>query len=183
VREVLLDNQAAAIGIPLRKLFLPEDASMDTYNKKLQESMQGLTDEGIRTGIFGDIFLEDLRTYREQALEKAGWQAVFPLWKRPTRELLLDFIAQGFKAILVCVDGSCLDASFAGRLLDESLLRDLPAHVDPCGENGEFHSFVFDGPLFREPVRFLKGEVVHRTYPGAAPYNTGFFFCDLLPDL
>lgn len=183
VREALLDEQARAIRLPLRKVFLPEEASMETYDAKMQEVIQGFSGEDIRTAIFGDIFLQDLRTYREKALEKAGWQAVFPIWQRPTRELLLDFLSRGFKAILVCVDGSCLDASFAGRMLDESLLNDLPPGVDPCGENGEFHSFVFDGPLFREPIPFRKGEVVHRTYPGAPPYNTGFFFCDLIPEV
>lgn len=182
VREALLDSQAASIGLPLRKVFLAEDASMETYDAKIQEALAGFSGEDIRTAIFGDIFLEDLRAYREKALAQAGWAAAFPIWRRPTRELLLDFIDRGFKAILVCVNGSCLDASFAGRMLDKSLLEDLPSGVDPCGENGEFHSFVFDGPLFREPVPFRKGEVVHRTYPGAPPYNTGFFFCDLIPE-
>jgi uncharacterized protein (TIGR00290 family) len=181
VREALLDRQAAAIGLPLHKIFLPEDAGMETYNAKMSQAMHDLSLQGIRTGLFGDIFLEDLRAFREKALEAVGWNAVFPIWKRPSRELLLDFIDQGFKAILVCVNEACLDPSFAGRLIDRSLLDDLPGNVDPCGENGEFHSFVFDGPLFREPVAFHKGEVVHRRYPAAAAYETGFYFCDLLP--
>lgn len=182
VREPLLERQAAAIGIPLRKAYIAEDAGMDTYNAVLGEALQELGVQGIHTALFGDIFLEDLRVYREQALERVGWKAAFPLWGRPTRDLLLDFIAEGFRAIIVCVNGARLDASFAGRLLDHHLLEDLPPGVDPCGENGEFHTFVFDGPLFREPVRFQKGEVVHRKYISAPPYDQGFYFCDLLPD-
>jgi uncharacterized protein (TIGR00290 family) len=178
VREELLDRQAAAIGIPLTKAYIAEDAGMDTYNAVLAGALDSLGREGIHTALFGDIFLEDLRTYREQQLAAAGWTAAFPLWLRPTRDLLLEFSDAGFQAVVVCVDESRLDASFAGRLLNRDFLEDLPPGVDPCGENGEFHSFVFDGPLFREPVSFRKGDVVRRTY-GAAPQ--GFYFCDLLP--
>jgi uncharacterized protein (TIGR00290 family) len=172
VREVLMDRQASSIGIPLKKVFLPERSDMDTYDAALEAALTDLGAEGIRTALFGDIFLRDLRAYREKALDRIGWKAAFPLWERPTKDLLLDFIARGFKAIIVCVDGSRLDASFAGRLLDHSLLEDLPPDVDPCGENGEFHSFVFDGPLFREPIGFRRGEVVYR--------DQRFYFCDLL---
>ncbi|TDX00080.1 Dph6-related ATP pyrophosphatase [Dinghuibacter silviterrae] len=175
VRENLLDRQAAAIGIPLKKAFLAEDAGMDTYNAVLRNALLEMGTEGIHTALFGDIFLEDLRAYREKNLAEAGWTAAFPLWQRPTRDLLLEFIDLGFQAVIVCVDGTRLDASFAGRLLDRSLLNDLPPDVDPCGENGEFHSFVYAGPLFREPVPFRKGEVVYRTYA-----NAGFYFCDLI---
>lgn len=183
VREALLERQAASIGIPLRKAYIAEDAGMDTYDAVLRDALLELGAGGIHTALFGDIYLEDLRAYRENALARVGWSAAFPLWQRPTRELLLEFIARGFKAIIVCVNGACLDASFAGRLLDQGLLDDLPPGVDPCGENGEFHSFVFDGPLFHEPVPFTKGEVVHRRYVSAPPYDDGFYFCDLLPTI
>ena len=179
VREALLDLQAAAIGIPLRKVILPQAASVEVYDDCIARALGDLT--GIHTAIYGDIFLEDLRAYRENALRKAGWDAVFPLWKRPTRTLLLDFIARGFKAVVVCVDGARLDASFAGRSLDLDFLDALPQDVDPCGENGEFHSFVYDGPLFAGPVPFRIGETSCRSYPGAAPGHPGFFFCDLEP--
>ena len=179
VREVLLDLQAAAIGIPLRKVILPQAASVEIYDDCIAKALGDLT--GINTAVYGDIFLQDLRTYRENALQKLGWEAVFPLWERPTRPLLLDFIDRGFKAVVVCVDGARLDASFAGRMLDRAFLDALPPDVDPCGENGEFHSFVFDGPLFRGALSFHIGEIVCRSYPGAPPGHPGFFFCDLVP--
>jgi uncharacterized protein (TIGR00290 family) len=122
---------------------------------------------------FGDIFLEDLRLYCEKNLAQIGMEALFPIWKRDTRELARDFLRLGFQAIAVCVDPRVLDPSFAGRVLDESFFADLPAGVDPCGENGEFHTFVFDGPIFRTPVCFAAGEKVLRD---------GFWFCDLLPE-
>jgi uncharacterized protein (TIGR00290 family) len=122
---------------------------------------------------FGDIFLEDLRVYRERNLAQLGMEALFPIWKRDTRELARDFLRLGFHAITVCVDPRVLDPSFAGRALDESFFADLPPGVDPCGENGEFHTFVFDGPVFRTPIRFVGGEKVLRD---------GFCFCDLLPE-
>lgn len=181
VCEPLLDEQAGAIGIPLYKVLVPEAASVEVYDGCIAEAIGELGKTGIHTAIYGDIFLEDLRAYRENALRKAGWDAVFPLWKRPTRTLLPDFIARGFKAVVVCVDGARLDASFAGRSLDLDFLDALPQDVDPCGENGEFHSFVYDGPLFRNPVPFCIGETSRRSYPGAAPGHPGFFFCDLVP--
>jgi uncharacterized protein (TIGR00290 family) len=181
VREALLDRQSASIGIPLFKIYLPSSLSMDAYAQRMEAALLTLKDQGIQSGIFGDIFLEDLRTYRETALAKLGWKALFPLWKRNSKDLVQDFIARGFKAILVAVDASKLDKSFAGRLIDQSLLDDLPPGVDPCGENGEFHSFVFDGPFFKFPVNFHKGEVVHRSYPHDDYPDSGFYFLDLLP--
>jgi len=136
---------------------------------------QALTESyarGVRRVVFGDIFLEDLRVYRERNLALLGMEALFPLWKRDTRELARDFVNQGFRAITVCVDPRVLDPSFAGRELDESFFADLPPGVDPCGENGEFHTFVFDGPIFQQPINIQVGEKVNRD---------GFCFCDLLP--
>lgn len=181
VRETLLDRQAEAIGVPLRKAFIAEDSTMETYDAILRQALAELGREGIHTALFGDIFLEDLRAYREKMLAQAGWSAAFPVWQRPTRGLLLEFIDRGFEAIVVCVNEAHLDASFAGRILDRRFLEDLPSTVDPCGENGEFHSFVFNGPIFRAPVAFQKGEVVHRHYVETSPFDHGFVFCDLLP--
>lgn len=203
VREELLDEQARQTGIALKKAYLPENASMEDYNRIMTEQLTVLQAEGIRHAVFGDIFLEDLRAYREGQLAKVGMKGVFPLWKRNSLELVRDFINAGFKAVIVCVNARYLPASFAGRLIDEAFLADLPAGVDPCGENGEFHSFVFDGPLFAAPVAFKTGETVERVYTPApnqggncykddgkkdcsvkdepADWDTRFFFCDLIP--
>ena len=197
VRTALLDRQAEALGLPCRKLFLPEMPSMEAYETLMASTMQELQRAGATASIFGDIFLEDLRQYREAKLTEAGLAAVFPLWGRPTTELIREFIGLGFKTITTCVNEKFLDRSFVGRVIDEDFLCDLPANVDPCGENGEFHTFVFDGPLFSQPIPFEKGEIVHRTYtaPAAAttdsdyacgdqndpkPFDTGFWYCDLV---
>jgi uncharacterized protein (TIGR00290 family) len=197
VRTALLDQQATALGLPCRKLFLPEMPSMDAYETLMASTMRELKSAGATASIFGDIFLEDLRQYRENKLAEMDLQAVFPLWGVPTTELIQEFIGLGFKTITTCVNAKCLDQSFVGRVIDEDFLRDLPANVDPCGENGEFHTFVFDGPLFSQPIAFEKGEIVHRKYtaPPAStngadyecsdekdpsPFDTGFWYCDLL---
>ncbi len=192
VREELLEQQANAIGIPLQKLILDDQPSMIEYEKQMMGMINKLQGEGFTHSIFGDIFLEDLRKYRETQLAKASMNAVFPLWKRDTSELIHEFIDLGFKAIIVCVNEKYLGKSFCGRILDDSFIADLPEHVDACGENGEFHTFVFDGPIFKHPVAFTKGEVVYRKY--AAPKQPddtcfqsspaeeyGFYFSDLLP--
>lgn len=201
VREELLDEQARQTRIPLVKAYLPENASMEDYNEIMTSQLAVFREQGIRDAVFGDIFLEDLRAYREQQLAQAGMEGVFPLWKKDSAQLIRDFIAAGFKAVIVCVNAKNLPASFAGRLIDETFLADLPAGVDPCGENGEFHSFVFEGPIFKAPVAFTIGETVERSYTpvqngggncykddgkndsGVQPGNwdTHFFFCDLLP--
>lgn len=182
VRVELIEQQAAEIGIPLRQLRLPEMPSMEDYNREMYIIMQGFKKEGIDYSIFGDIFLEDLKIYREGQLAKVGMQGVFPIWKRDTTELVKEFIAKGFKAVLVCVNEKQLDKSFAGRLIDESFLNDLPKNVDPCGENGEYHSFVFDGPIFKNPIPVKLGEVVYRKYDKGESENfdTGFYYQDLI---
>ena len=172
VRVDLLKRQAESIGLPLHCLLLPEKMSMETYNKTLAAACQGFVRQGIHYSIFGDIFLEDLRRTREEQLAQVSMQAVFPIWKRPTTELAREFIRLGFKAVIVCVQEKSLPRSFAGREFNQNLLNDLPPEVDPCGENGEFHTFVFDGPLFRTPVPFSLGSKVLRE---------GFCFADLLP--
>ena len=180
----LLDAQAASIGLPLRKIYLPEYPSMEEYEKIISKELEAAKSSGIYISIFGDIFLEDLRKYREKQLEKKGFKAAFPLWKRDTMEIAKEFSELGFKAIVVSVDGRYLDQSFAGRIYDESFLNDLPKNVDPCGENGEFHSFVFDGPIFRNSIPFEKGEVVYREYNSDKKENPdekfGFWYCDLI---
>lgn len=164
VRLSLLHKQAESIGIPLSLLSLPGEISMEEYDQLMADKMQGFLDAGISTSIFGDIFLEDLKQYREQKLAQVGLKGDFPLWQRNTKELVNEFISVGFKTMVVSVDGSKLDQSFVGRIIDESFLNDLPENVDPCGENGEFHSFVFEGPIFKKPIRFERGEVVGKEY-------------------
>jgi uncharacterized protein (TIGR00290 family) len=172
VRRELLERQADSLGLPLRQVLIPPECINPVYEARMAEAVMAEHARGIRRVAFGDIFLEDLRAYREQNLARAGMTGIFPLWKRDTRQLARHFIAAGFRAVAVCVDSRVLDRQFAGRELDESFFRDLPAGVDPCGENGEFHTFVFDGPIFRIPVPFTLGEVVER-----GP----FCFCDLIP--
>lgn len=199
VRTALLDRQAAALGLPCRQLLLPETPTMAAYEQLMASTMQELKGAGATASIFGDIFLADLRQYRENKLAELGLQAVFPLWGVPTSELIREFLGLGFKTITTCVNEKFLDQSFVGRVIDEDFLRDLPANVDPCGENGEFHTFVFDGPLFSQPISFEKGEIVYRKYTAPAPqptdaadydcapattdprpFDTGFWYCDLL---
>jgi uncharacterized protein (TIGR00290 family) len=194
VREELLEQQAAAIGLPLQKLILPDQPSMPEYEQLMSTLVTDLKQEGFTHSFFGDIFLEDLKTYRETQLAKAGIEAVFPIWKRDTKELLREFIDLGFKTILVCIKAELLPLEFAGRVIDHDFIKDLPANVDACGENGEFHTLVFDGPIFSKPVLFERGEIVFREYKAPkekddrcfskeppTPSSMGFWFCDLLP--
>lgn len=167
VREALLEQQGAALNVPVvHKLYLPAgDAgpcTNDQYEGVMRKAMLDYLAAGIETVAFGDLFLEDLRRYRESKLAEVGMKAVFPLWMSDTTELAHRFIDEGFKAYLSCVDGRKLDGSFAGRPFDADLLRDLPAGVDPCGENGEFHSFVYDGPIFNRPVDVTVAQTVQR---------------------
>lgn len=189
VRLALLEAQAERIGLPLTQLRLPEMPSMADYDEALQATLHGLHQQGVRRAIYGDIFLEDLRAYREQQLARVPLLGEFPLWQRDSLALLEEFWALGFQAIIVCVNDRYLDSSFCGRLLDRDFIRDLPPGVDPCGENGEYHSFVFDAPYFSRPISVVRGEVVRRTYQSPSgndagaddPFAAGFWFCDLLP--
>lgn len=183
VRRELLAMQARALGIPLTTVELTEQPSMQEYEASVAEKINWLKDQGITHSIFGDIFLEDLREYRESQLKSLGIQAVFPLWKIDTTQMIREFISAGFKAIVVCVNEQYLDKSFCGRMIDESFMADLPAHVDPCGENGEYHSFVFDGPVYNAPIKIKEGEKVFREYQGPAGEKYGFWFLDLLADI
>ena len=183
VRVSLLQEQAKSLGLPLHLLMVPEMPTMESYNALMLETMTGFKAQGVDYAVFGDIFLEDLKKYREEQLAKVQIKGVFPIWKKSSTDLVRRFIDLGFKAVLVCVDERHLDQSFAGRAIDDQLLKDLPKGVDPCGENGEYHSFVYDGPIFRRPIAFTKGDVVHRTYadPSGKKVETGFWYCDLLP--
>jgi uncharacterized protein (TIGR00290 family) len=196
VRAELLEQQTSSIGIPLYKLILPEFPTMETYNTLMKETLNQFKNEGISISVFGDIFLEDLRKYREEKLAEAGFTGLFPIWKTGTEKLIREFIDLGFKAVIVCVDEKKLDKSFAGREIDDSFLNNLPKDVDPCGENGEYHSFVYAGPVFKKPVAFTKGEIVYRQYNPPPKENnntdytcgydtkmpvTGFWYCDLVP--
>lgn len=190
----LLQQQAGSIGIPLHRIEFHGNIGMQTYNQIMELETKKLLDEGLTYSVFGDIFLEDLKEYREKHLAEVGIKAVFPLWKLDTRELLQDFIRSGFKAIVICVNAEKLDRSFCGRIIDLNFLNDLPDNVDPCGENGEFHTFVFDGPIFKKPVKFEKSEIVEKTYKPLENkedncfsdkkenWDNRFYYCDLIPD-
>lgn len=173
VRRALLEQQVEALGLPLEIALIPAQCSNDDYERSFGEVLGRCYARGLSTVAAGDLFLEDVRDYRENLLARHGMDALFPLWGRDPVQLAQDFIGAGFQAVLTCVDTHTLDASFAGRTFDEQLLRDLPPEVDPCGENGEFHTFVWDGPLLRRPVRCVTGEMVLR--------DERFAYCDLLP--
>jgi uncharacterized protein (TIGR00290 family) len=172
VRRELLELQAASLGLPLHEIRIPPQCVNPIYEARMEEALRAHYDKGVRTVAFGDIFLEDLRAYREKNLACVGMTALFPIWKRDTHELIRHFHAAHFRSLAVCIDPKVLDRSFAGRELDEEFFRDLPPTVDPCGENGEFHTFVFDGPIFTTPIPVRTGEVVERE---------SFIYCDLLP--
>lgn len=195
VRVELLKQQAESIGIPLVIMQIPEMPTMEVYENVMQQTLEKLKKKGITHSVFGDIFLEDLRQYREDKLAIMGFEGVFPIWKIPTQDLIQEFIALGFKTIVVCVNERYLDKSFVGRVIDQQFIDDLPENVDVCGENGEFHTFSFDGPIFQKPINFEIGEVVYRKYekPKQDSSNTacdtddktafdyGFWYCDLIP--
>jgi uncharacterized protein (TIGR00290 family) len=180
VRTELLQRQVEAIGIESGCIVLPEQPTNEEYEQIAGSKVRQLKADGYEFASFGDIFLEDLRKYREDQLARVGIKTVFPLWKRDTRQLMEEFVDSGFKAIVVCVNGASLDRSFAGRVVDRDFINDLPASVDPCGENGEFHTFCYDAPYYSQPVGYTIGETVYREYDNAGNKN-GFWFCDLLP--
>ena len=172
VREALLDAQAAAAGLPIVKVEIPSPCPNEIYERAMSEAMAQARAEGVTHMVFGDLFLEDIRQYREENLAKCNMTPVFPLWGLGTRILAEEMLAAGLRAYLTCVDPKKLDASFAGRTFDKNLLADFPQCIDPCGENGEFHTFACDGPMFASPIPVEVGEIVARD---------GFIFADLLP--
>jgi len=195
VRVELLEQQAESIGIPLEIMQIPEMPTMEVYENVMRKTLEKLKSKGITHSVFGDIFLEDLRQYREDKLATMGFKGVFPIWKIPTHDLIQEFITLGFKTIVVCVNEKYLDKSFVGRIIDQQFIDDLPENVDVCGENGEFHTFSFDGPIFSKPIDFEIGEIVYRKYEkpkqdssntacdtnDTSAFDFGFWYCDLIP--
>jgi len=172
VRERLVELQSEAVGLPLWKVPIPYPCPNAAYEAAMSDAVRRAVDEGIGVMVFGDLFLEDIRAYRERQLQGTGLTPLFPLWRRDTTELAREMMASGVKATLTCVDPKQLAPRFAGRNFDESFLAELPPSVDPCGEKGEFHTFAWDGPAFRHPVSITVGDTVERD---------GFVFTDLLP--
>jgi uncharacterized protein (TIGR00290 family) len=196
VRVKLLEAQAKSLGLPLKIMQIPEMPTMEVYETVMMQTLNELQKNGITHSVFGDIFLEDLRKYREDQLAKIGFEGVFPIWKIPSKELIDEFLQLGFKTIVVCVNERYLDKSFVGRIIDQNFINDLPENVDLCGENGEFHTFTFDGPIFSEPINFEIGEIVYRKYEkpktedlsetacdtsSSDAFDYGFWYCDLIP--
>ena len=173
VRRGLLHAQAESLGLALEEVFITRSASNAEYETQMEAALSKYKDTGISSVAFGDIFLEDLRVYREEKLGALNMRAIFPLWKKDTNVLVHQFITAGFKAVTTCVDTRVLGVQFVGREIDEQFLAELPPGIDPCGENDEFHSFVYDGPIFRRPVSFNIGEKVLR--------EERFYYCDLVP--
>jgi uncharacterized protein (TIGR00290 family) len=174
VRRVLLERQVASLGFPLEKVFISKNASNEEYEANMGKLLAKYKQAGITSVVFGDIFLEDLRKYREDKLATLELRGIFPIWKRDTQEMARSLTALGFKAVTTCVDTHALGRQFVGRMIDEQFLSELPATVDACGENGEYHSFVSDGPIFKERVAYTLGESVLR--------ENRFYYCDLIPD-
>ena len=172
VRESLVEMQAAAVGLPLVKVPIPARCKNQDYERSMASAMERARAEGVFHTVFGDLYLEDIRAYREKSLTTCGMKAVFPLWRKDTRVLAKEMLERGLSAYITCVDPSQLDRAFAGRRFDSKFLAELPREVDPCGENGEFHTFACAGPVFRRPLTINVGEIVERD---------GFVFADLLP--
>ena len=187
VRESLLDLQAAAIGIPLLKVRVREGSNAE-YERGMEKLLLQAKAEGVSHVVFGDIFLEDLRQYREQNLQKVGLLGVFPLWKQDTHQLINRFMADGFKTIVCCTNDAYLDERWVGRDIDASFVAELPPSVDPCGENGEYHTFCYQAPYFSRAIALTVGEKIYRPLTintnaesSSISQTPGFWFCDLIP--
>lgn len=192
LRKELLITQTNALNIPASLIELPEMPSMAVYEQKVLETVSRLKNKGFTHTAFGDIFLEDLRAYREEQLSKQNIKSVFPIWKRNTKELLSEFLDLGFKTIVVCANSKYFGEDFVGTIIDKNFIDNLPQSVDPCGENGEFHTFCFDGPIFKTPIPFTIGEKVYREYDNpnsdddsickSESEKYGVWYCDLIPN-
>jgi uncharacterized protein (TIGR00290 family) len=172
VRRELLVDQANALGYPLDEILIPQNCTNDIYEQRMRQTLEKYQQTGIASAAFGDLFLEEVRAYREERMRQIGMQCIFPLWGRSTARLADEFVRLGFRAIVVCVDTEALSREYAGREYDEDFIKNLPTGVDPCGENGEFHTFVYDGPIFSRPVKVQRGEKVLR--------DNRFYYCDLI---
>lgn len=194
LRNELLFKQADSIGIKLNTIEFPADVTMDLYSEIMKTSMNSLVEKKYTHAVFGDIFLEDLKAYRDSKLAEVNIKGVYPLWEKDTKTLIKEFLDLGFKAITVCVNAKLLGKEFVGRVIDEKFINDLPENVDVCGENGEFHTFVYDGPIFNYPIDFSLGEKVLKTYTlhdkeednchqqkeENVNHDNSFWYCDLL---
>lgn len=172
VRRELIQEQARSLGISLTEARIPPNATNESYQAAWQATVKPWLEQGVRHIAFGDLFLEDIRRYRENLLAGWGMEAVFPLWGCNTALLSRQFLQDGFRAVVVCVDPRQISGEFCGREYDDRFLQDLPVNADPCGERGEFHTFVYQGPIFRWPIVMRRGATILRE---------GFYFCDLLP--
>jgi uncharacterized protein (TIGR00290 family) len=173
VRETLLEKQAESIEIPLDKMFITKDCSNEEFETRMQKKLLYYKRKGVSTVVYGDIFLEELRSYRENNLAKLELKGLFPLWKTNSSEIAAVFMDLGFKAVVTCIDSEKLDKKYIGCEYNEEFIKGLSDRIDICGENGEFHTFVYDGPIFKEKIHFKKGEVVLR--------DNRYYFCDLIP--
>lgn len=191
VRYDLLKKQAETIGIPLYEIRLPEMPTMSAYDETMRHHLEKLKQEGITHSIFGDIFLEDLKQYREDRLAEVGLKAIFPIWKRDSYELINEFLDLGFRTSIVCAQERL--GNFVGKVIDQELIQQLPEDVDVCGENGEFHTFVFEGPIFKNSISHTLGEKVFKSYQAPKnaddncfkpedeqPKHLGFWYVDLI---
>lgn len=190
LRKELLVAQTKALNIKASLIELPEMPSMEVYEQKMLETVSRLKEDCFTHSAFGDIYLEDLRDYRENQLAKQGFKAVFPIWKRDTKALIHEFLDLGFKTIIVCANSKYFGEEFVGTVIDKDFINNLPEGVDPCGENGEFHTFCFDGPIFKNPIPFTIGEKVYREYDTPKSDDSvcksddekyGVWYCDLIP--
>ncbi len=172
VRRTLLEKQADLLGIPLEKVFISKQSSNEEYESRMRTALEKYKEAGVTSVAFGDIFLEELKRYREDNLANLRMKGIFPIWKKDSAKLAHAFIDEGFRAVITCVDSQLLNKSFVGREFDQKFLCDLPPTVDPCGENGEFHSFVYDGPIFKKRITYTKGDIVLR--------DNRFYYCDVL---
>lgn len=183
VREELIELQATHIGITLIKVYV-YGASNEEYEKQMNKALLGLQSEGINTVLYGDIFLEDLRAYREEKMAAINMSCVFPIWQMDTKVLVQDFVLLGFKTYTCCINDKWLNESWAGRLIDDQFIKQLPPQVDPCGENGEYHSFCFDGPIFKMPLQVSVGEKKYQPLSlkesNELKHNPGFWFADII---
>jgi uncharacterized protein (TIGR00290 family) len=174
VRRILLEQQASSLELPLEMAYIPRNCSNAEYEHSISQALARFRTQDVCSVAAGDIFLEDVKSYRESLLARNGMQGIFPIWNRNSVEIARSFIDTGFQAIITCVDSHVLDQAFVGRVFNEHFLNELPSHVDPCGENGEFHSFVYDGPIFQRKICCTTGDVILR--------DNRFYYCDLLPD-
>ncbi|WP_017730526.1 Dph6-related ATP pyrophosphatase [Nafulsella turpanensis] len=181
--ESLIELQAAVIGLPLYKIYIPAASSNEAYEAAMLTFYRQQKKAGIEAIVFGDIFLEDLRAYRDQLLKKAGLEGIYPLWQQDSRQLIQDFMAAGFKTTICAADAKYFGRRAAGQVIDQPFIDQLPPEVDPCGERGEFHTFVSEGPVFKEPVPFKIGEVLGKSYGmgKGTTQSIDFWFADIKP--